>query len=143
MSNMKKIISVAVFSVVIAISGCVSKGYSGKGGMTKYSIAPEAYEYHYINGFTGVDAMGWDSNLQYAWSRAGAAMTCGIEFDKNLVISQMTKVYGQSDLIHELNGIIFHNLQSKKIKNFCSLSRVKEVNEVISKLERGDFPKYF
>jgi len=140
---MKKTISIAIISAAVAISGCASKGYSGKGGMTKNSIKSEAYEYHYKNGFTGVDAMGWDPNLQYAWSRAGAAITCGIKFDKKLVLSQMTKVYGQSDFIHELNGVGFHHLQSKKAKGFCNPSRVNEIKEVIPKLEKGNFPKYF
>ena len=128
---MKKSISIAIISAVLSVSGCASKGYSGKGGMTKYSIESEAYEYHYKNGFTGVDAMGWDSNLQYAWSRAGAAITCGVKFDKKLVLSQMTKVYGQSDFVHELNGVDFHHLQSKKSKNFCNPSRVNEIKEVM------------
>jgi len=140
---MKKAVLIAVVLAVLGISGCVSKGYSGKGGMTKYSIAPEAYKYHYKNGFTGVDAMGWDSNLQYAWSRAGAAITCDIKFDKKLVLSEMTKVYGQSDFVHELNGIDFHHVQSEKIKGFCNPSRISELKEVMPKLEKGDFPRNF
>ncbi len=86
--------------------------------------------------------MGWDANLQYSWSRAGAALTCGIKFDKKLVVSQLTKVYGKSDFVHELNGIDFHHLQSKKIKGFCNSSRVNEIKLILPKLERGEFPKY-
>ncbi|UJF24456.1 hypothetical protein L0B52_09025 [Suttonella sp. R2A3] len=140
---MNKTISIAIISAVVAISGCAPQGYSGKGGMTQYSITSEAYEYHYKNGFTGVDAMGWDANLQYVWSRAGAAITCGIKFDKKLVLSQMTKMYGQSDFIHELNGVDFHHLQSKKAEGFCTPSRINEIKDVMPKFEKGDFPKYF
>jgi len=140
---MKKIMLITIISTIAAISQSEAQEYSGKGGMAAYSIKSDVYEYHYKNGFTGVDAMGWDSNLQYAWSRTGAAVTCGIKFDKKAVLSQMTKVYGQSAFLHELNGVDFHHLQSKKVKEFCSLSRVKEIKEVMPKFEKGDFPKYF
>jgi|GEM_PF-1322039 len=128
---------------VVFVFGCATTEYSGKGGMTAYSIKPEVYEYHYEHGFTGVDAMGWDPNLQYAWSRSGAAITCGIQFDKKAVINNMIKEYGESEFVHDMNGIMFHHLQSKTIKNFCNSSRVNEIKLVLAKLEKGDFPKYF
>ncbi len=140
---MKRVFSLALLSGVIAITGCATKQYSGKGGMTAYSIKPEVYEYHYQHGFTGVDAMGWDSNLQYAWSRAGAAITCKIPMDEKLVLSNMTKEYGQSDFIHKLNGVGFHNSQSKKVSDFCTAERISEIEGVISKIESGQFPKKF
>ena len=140
---MNNVLLVAIMTSLVAVPVCASEEYSGKGGMTKYSIKSDAYEYHYKNGFTGIDAMGWDANLQYAWSRAGAAITCGIEFDKKSVLSQMTKAYGQSDFVHELNGVDFHHMQSKKVEGFCNTSRVEEIEEVMPKLEKGQFPQYF
>ncbi|MDT8403637.1 hypothetical protein [Sulfuriflexus sp.] len=107
--------------------------------MTDYKITAEAYEYHYKNGFTGVDAMGWDSGLQYAWSRAGAALTCNIEYKKDRVLSEMSKKYGNPPIIHEINGVSFHHAQSKRIKSFCTKERIDELEMVIPKLERGEF----
>jgi hypothetical protein len=142
-NEMKK--STMLISLINAalITGCATSGYTGKGGMTAYSIEPEAYEYHYKHGFTGIDAMGWDPNLQYAWSRSGAAMTCGIQFDKKLVIKNMIREYGKDELTHDMNGIMFHHLQSKKIKNFCTTERITEAKKVVSGLEVGSFPKLF
>lgn len=134
---------ISLLIVVTIVTGCTSSEYSDHGGMTKYDIRSDAYEYHYKNGFTGVDSLGWDANLQYAWSRAGAALTCDITFDKKLVISQMIKIYGESEVVHELNGIYFHHLQSKKISYFCNADRINEIKSVMPKFENGYFPKYF
>ena len=148
---MKKL---SVFSVMIlmglvgyASTGTTSiksaSGYSGVGGMTAYDIKPEVYQYHYDHGFTGVDAMGWDANLQYAWSRAGAGITCQINFDKDKVISQLINAYGEEEIIHDMNGIMFHHLQSEKITNFCTADRVQEIKTVIANIEQGKIPKPF
>lgn len=128
---------------VFALSGCVSDQYSGKGGMTKYSVTDEAYVYHYKNGFTGEDAMGWDPNLQYAWSRAGAALTCGVAMDKSAVLAHMSQQYGQDEMIHEMNGVDYHHMQSKSIADFCTPERLSELNQVIPQLESGQFPDVF
>jgi hypothetical protein len=111
---MRKTIPVAMLTAILALSGCAFKECSGKGGMTKYSIKSDAYEYHYKNGFTGKDAMGWGYSLQYARSRAGTAVTCDITSDKSLVLSHTTKTYGQNAFVHELNGINFYTLKVKK-----------------------------
>lgn len=140
---MNKIVFMALLSGLMVVSGCASKKYSGEGGMIAYSIKPDVYEYHYQYGFTGVDAMGWDPNLQYAWSRAGAALTCNIPINEELVLSNMTKEYGQFDLIHKLNGVDFHNLQSKNIAEFCTADRVAEIRSVVPRMESGEFSKKF
>lgn len=142
--------------LVLVISGtmlCASAlaEYSGEGGMTERDIKPEAYIYHYEHGFTGVDAMGWDPNLQVAWSRTGAAKTCDISIDKEKIIDNLIRTYGDpaktSDfferIVHDTNGIEFHHLQSKKIDGFYSADRVSEINSLIPKFEQGEFPKRF
>ncbi len=111
--------------------------------MTAHSIKPEAYEYHYENSFTGVDAMGWDPNLQYAWSRAGTAMSCDIHFDKEIVIKNMISKYGHDRFVHDMNGIMFHHMQSRKIDEFCSKDRIEEAKKVVTDLEAGVFPVIF
>lgn len=118
--------------LVMVLSSCISNDdYSGTGGMTEYSIKSNAYLYHYKNGFTGVDAMGWDPDLQHIWSRLGAALTCGISFDKPYVVKRLKDKYGHSEIVHDMNGIQFHYLQSKKIANFCTPERITELEKVI------------
>ena len=139
----KKVGLMLVSTVLVLSSNTVFAKYSGVGGMTKHKIKSKVYKYHYDNGFTGIDALGWDSNLQYAWSRTGAALTCNIEIDKQLILKKMTEKYGQFDFIHDVNGVGFHHLHSKKVKKFCTEERVKEILEVIPKFEVGDFPELF
>ncbi|MCW8889839.1 MAG: hypothetical protein OQL20_04185 [Sedimenticola sp.] len=103
--------------------------------MTARSIKPDVYEYHYKNGFTGVDAMGWGPNLQYAWSRIGAGITCGIPFNKDALVDKLVAKYGHSEFVHDMNGIMFHHMQSKKIDSFCTADRLEEVKQIISETE--------
>ncbi|EJL79253.1 hypothetical protein PMI12_00942 [Variovorax sp. CF313] len=117
--------------------------YRGKGGMGAYKIESNVYEYHYDKGFTGPDAMGWDPNLQFAWSRLGAAKTCGIPYDRPNAVAQLIKKYQQDALMHEMNGIDFHAAQSKANPKFCALERVEELKAVIPAFEKGDFPARF
>jgi hypothetical protein len=123
--------------------GCSSapQTYSGKGGMTAYSIQPEAYLYHYQNGFTGADALGWDPNLQFAWSRLGAAKTCGIKVDQEKAVKILIEKFGSETWVHEMNGINFHSSQSKAIAGFCTPERLSELQERLPQFERGEFPK--
>ncbi|MDO4894910.1 hypothetical protein [Moraxella sp.] len=148
---------VALSAIVLFMVGCASTGatsihgttkgeygnYSGKGGMTAYHIDDNAYKYHYDNGFTGVDAMGWDSNLQYAWSRTAGAKTCGMTVDSKKIVSLLTKKYGYSELVHEINGVEFHFLQQSKIKDFCNEQRVTELKQIIPQMTNGQFAKKF
>lgn len=137
--------------VVVAFCSSAMAEYSGQGGMTKKDVTDEAYLYHYEHGFTGEDAMSWDPNLQFAWSRAGAAQTCGIAIDKEKIIDNLVKTYGDSSkvddfmerFVHDMNGIGFHHVQSKSIDGFCSADRVSEIKSLVPKLEQGDFPKNF
>ena len=139
----KKTTLLILLTILVFGSTAVLAKYSGVGGMTKNKIKPKVYLYHYDNGFTGVDAIGWNPNLQYAWSRTGAALTCNIEINKELILEKMAEKYGHSTFIHEINGVGFHQLHSKKVKKFCTEERVNEILSVIPKFESGDFPEIF
>ncbi|MES2889449.1 MAG: hypothetical protein V4739_15755, partial [Pseudomonadota bacterium] len=118
----------------VGLTGCVATAptaYAGKGGMTARKITPQAYLHHYENGFTGPDAMGWDPNLQFAWSRLAAAKTCSVPYAQEQAVSALVKKYGQETFVHELNGINFHHLQSKGVPGFCTPQRVAEVKALV------------
>ena len=85
-------------------------GYLGHGGMTAYDIAPNVYEYHYDHGFTGEDAMGWKPELQFIWSRFGAAEACGLPYDS------------------------VHAAQAKANANFCTPKRVQQLKRELSEI---------
>jgi len=129
-----------------ALVACVAtapKPYGGTGGMTAYKIPPEVYEYHYERGFTGPDAMGWDVNLQFAWSRIAAARTCGIAFSQESVVAALIKAFGHDKLTHELIGIDFHRVQNMGVANFCNPGRIAEARQLVPRMELGEFPKRF
>lgn len=117
--------------------------YRGKGGMTAYDIKPNVYEYHYDKGFTGVDAIGWDPNLQFAWSRLGAAKTCGVPFDQSKAVAALIAKYQQDKMTHEMIGIDFHAMQTKANPAFCTAERVEELKRVVLGFQDGDFPTKF
>ncbi len=108
--------------------------------MTAYDIKPDVYLHHYDKGFTGVDAIGWDPNLQFAWSRTGAAKTCGIKFDQGKIVDQLQAKYDISKVMHEINGINFHHMQSKKVAGFCTPERMREIHQYMPRFLIGDFP---
>ena len=119
-------------------------GYKGRGGMAAYAIKPNVYAYHYDKGFTGPDASGWEPNLQFAWSRIGAARSCGVMFDEGLVVTQLEAKYAQGETVHRMVGIDFHAAQSKaNAAAFCSAERVSELRDLLPMFERGDFPRRF
>jgi hypothetical protein len=117
--------------------------YSGKGGMSAYKISPDVYINHYENGFTGSDAMGWDPNLQLAWSRFAAAKTCSVPYSPERAVAALIDKYGHDKLTHELIGMDFHHLQSRGVPGFCSQERVAEIKTMIPAMEAGKFPKRF
>ena len=127
----------------LLISGCATSTYNGKGGMTAHRIKPEVYSHHYEKGFTGPDAMGWNPNLQYAWSRMGAAKTCGVAVNQELVVKKLIAVFEQDPLTHNTIGIDFHHMQSKAIPSFCTPSRIAELKALVPRFEAGEFPKPF
>lgn len=141
---MNRFITMAGFSVLI-LTGCASSDrperpiYEGSGGMTQWNILPEAYLYHYESGFTGIDALGFNEQLQTVWSRLGAAKTCGISFDKNLIISQLINRYSYKAITHELNGIGFHSVQSRKVPQFCDAQRAEDINNAVNRYLKGNF----
>jgi len=133
----------------ILLSGCIGferksetpalPQYAGSGGMTEWNIKPEAYLYHYENGFTGSDALGWPEQLQFVWSRLGAAANCQIDFDKPQMVTRLQQHFGESYATHELNGIGFHRIQSHKVPLFCSEERMKKIEYQLKKYHRGAF----
>ncbi len=137
----------AVFIVMATVSlNVVAQDYGnylGKGGMSAYDIKRNVYEYHYDKGFTGEDAMGWDPNLQYAWSRLGAAKTCNVSYPSEKIIEQLIAKYGENTLTHEMVGINFHAAQSKANPSFCTLTRIDEIKDLLPAFEAGNFPKKF
>lgn len=138
--------------IVIMVASLVSSGasladYQGKGGMAMYDVSSEAYVYHYENGFTAEDAMSWDPGLRFVWSRVGAAKTCGVSFNKEKIIDLLIVEYGDPSMKddfmerfkHDMNGIEFHYLQSKKIDGFCSDGRLDEIKRLVPMFEAGGF----
>ncbi len=130
-------------AIAIALCSCAANTYSGRGGMTAYKIRPEVYTYHYEKGFTGPDAMGWDPNLQYVWSRVGAAKTCGVTINRDAVLKKLVAKFGDSPIMHEMNGIDFHYMQSRGIAEFCTPARVSELKAIAPKLEAVQFPQLY
>lgn len=141
---MNRFITTACFSTLI-LTGCASSEktelpiYGGTGGMTKWNILPEDYLFHYETGFTGIDALGYDEQLQKNWSRLGAAKTCGIFFNKQLIISKLISQYGENAITHELNGIGFHSVQSRKVPQFCNTQRVEAISKSVNRYLKGYF----
>ncbi|WP_019622004.1 hypothetical protein [Amphritea japonica] len=137
--------TVATCFFTLILAGCAtpekpeSPIYGGTGGMTEWNILPNVYLFHYENGFTGVDALGYDAKLQSIWSRLGAAQSCDIHFDTQIMISKLINQYGETAITHELNGIGFHRVQSRRIPKFCDKQRVGEINKAVKRYKRGDF----
>lgn len=107
--------------------------------MTQWNIKPEVYLYHYEHGFTGVDSLGYNEQLQTVWSRLGAAATCRIHYDKYQMIQLLIKQFGEKAITHELNGIGFHRVQSRKVSQFCDPWRIKEINASLRRYQQGWF----
>lgn len=141
---MKRFITAACVSILI-LTGCASSDkpeqpvYTGIGGMTKWNITPSDYLFHYNNGFTGIDALGYNEHLQTVWSRLGGAQTCGIDFDAQSMIYKLIVKYGETTITHELNGIGFHSVQSRKVPKFCDISRIREINKALTRYNKGYF----
>lgn len=100
----------------------------------------EAYPAYYDEHFTGTEADGWDPALQYAWSRLGAARTCGIDYPGELIVDRLVARFGQNRLTHTRVGIEFHHQQSHAHPGFCTHERVTEIEAAIPAFAAGDFP---
>jgi hypothetical protein len=117
------------------------EGYSGHGGMSAYRITPEIYAYHYDHGFSGGDAMGWDPQLQFVWSRVAAAKACGVgAVPESAIVAKLVARYGQSDTVHEMVGIGFHQAQIEAAKaQFCTATRLDQVWALLPQFVQGQF----
>ncbi len=142
---MQRKLSLAIVTLGFIISGCslINSHPTNSTSHASDGIAAADYVKLYDNGFTGKNAMGRDPNLNYAWSRTAAASTCGIEYNKDNVVSYMSTHFGESTWTHELDGIGFHYIQSSEIPNFCTKKRISEIEKLIPNFEKGDFPKKF
>ena len=89
--------------------------------------------------------MGWDPNLQYAWSRTGAAQACKVPVNEDKVLTKMVAVYGHDkEFTHKINGVTFHRAHAAMLgPDFCTPERVEELKTVIPQFEAGNFPKKF
>ncbi len=141
--HIMKGICLLLLTLSCAIAADPYDGYSGQGGMTSNAISFNAYAYHYDKGFTGPDAMGWDPNLNYAWSRIGAAVACKIPFSKDKMMKQLVAKFKEDTFTHEIVGIQFHAAQIEANKEFCTKEHVTELKQVIPQFEKGNFPKKF
>lgn len=135
----------AFVCVVITFPGVAADygTYKGKGGMSAYKIEPNVYEYHYDKGFSGPDAMGWNPNAQFAWSRVAAAKACGIDVSVEKLLPLLIVKFGEDKLVHEMIGIGFHEAQIKANSKFCNPERVEELKTVIPEFNSGAFPQKF
>lgn len=140
---MKLLPRTSPFILAALLAACAAPPYRGSGGMTAYDIKPEVYAYHYEHGFTGVDAMGWDPNLQQAWSRLGAAKTCGVPFDDEALLARLIARFGHDRLTHGMNGVDFHHQQSQRVPGFCSAARMAELRAAVPAMAAGRFEQRF
>ena len=143
---MKTTQQIALIALLLAVSSVFAQadygGYKGRGGMAAYAIKPNVYAYHYDKGFTGPDASGWDPNLQFIWSRIGAAQACKVPYDDPAVFKLLEAKYPHGEMVHRMVGIDFHAAQSKaQAAAFCSAERVAELRTALPAFERGEFAK--
>ncbi|CAD0352250.1 hypothetical protein [Xanthomonas hortorum] len=138
---MKALIAVAISALSgVAMAGDVPPGYAGVGGMTLQEIDPAIYAYHYDHGFVGEDAMGWDPALQFAWSRIAAAKVCGQQpVEQEAIVAKLVAQYGQDAVVHQINGIEFHEVQMRASSAFCTATRGAEAVAVVPAFATGDF----
>ncbi|MEA5122772.1 hypothetical protein [Xanthomonas floridensis] len=123
----------------LAVAQDVPPGYSGQGGMTLQEIDPAIYAYHYDHGFVGEDAMGWDPALQFTWSRIAAAEVCAQQAPSDALIAKLVEQYGKDAVVHQTNGIGFHEAQMRAAGTFCTPTRSAEATAVVPAFAGGDF----
>ncbi|MCC4604090.1 hypothetical protein [Xanthomonas campestris] len=133
-----------IAAVLLALPGLVvaqdvPPGYAGQGGMTLQEIDPAIYAYHYDHGFVSEDAMGWDPALQFAWSRIAAAKVCAQQSPSDALIAKLVEQYGKDAVVHQTNGIGFHEAQMRAAGTFCTPTRSAEATAVVPAFAGGDF----
>lgn len=134
-------ILLSLFGAVAVVDAQDYQGYEGKGGMLAHKIEPFVFEYHYDHGFTGEDVMGWDPELNFAWSRLAAAEACsGMDISKEALIELLVDRYGHSTVVHEVNGIEFNYAQIMANPDFCTPSRTEEAIRWVSDFAEGGLP---
>ncbi len=125
----------------LAVAQDVPLGYAGQGAMTLQEIDPAIYAYHYDHGFVREDALGWDPALQFAWSRIAAAKVCAQQSPSDALIGKLVEQYGKDAVVHQINGIGFHEAQMRAAGTFCTPARVAEATAVAPAFAAGDFSK--
>ncbi|PPV04905.1 hypothetical protein XBLMG947_3877 [Xanthomonas bromi] len=123
----------------LAVAQGLPLGHAGRGGMMLQEIDPAINAYHYDHGFVGEDAMGWDPVLQFAWSRIAAAKVCAQPSPSDAVIGKLVEQYGKDAVVHQINGIGFHEAQMRAAGTFCTPARVTEATTVAPAFAAGDF----
>ncbi|MCC4620820.1 hypothetical protein LL965_12255 [Xanthomonas cassavae CFBP 4642] len=123
----------------LAVAQDVPPGYAGQGGMTLQEIDPVTYAYHYDHGFVGEDAMGWDPALQFTWSRIAAAEVCAQQAPSDALIAKLVEQYGKDAVVHQTNGIGFHEAQMRAAGTFCTPTRSAEATAAVPAFAGGDF----
>ena len=78
--------------------------------------------------------MGWKPELQFIWSRFGAAEACGLPYDSEAVLAALQQKYGHDRFVHEINGVSFHAAQAKANANFCTPKRVQQLKRELSEI---------
>ncbi|MBA0283165.1 hypothetical protein D7Y44_08480 [Stenotrophomonas maltophilia] len=121
----------------------VAQAYSGHGGMKAKRISSEVYAYHFDNGFTGEDAMGWDPDLQFAWSRLAAARACKVSVDEGAALEYLAKKFDQDPVMQEIVGVGFHEAQIRSNSSFCTQARIDSTNELVEELKANDLKSRF
>lgn len=142
-SHEKSLIFPALVAIATSALAADYGTYKGKGGMAAYKIESNVYEYHYDKGFTGPDAMGWNPNTQFAWSRIAAAKVCGVTVSVEKLLPLLLEKFGEDKLVHEMIGIGFHEAQIKSNPKFCTQERIDELKTAIPDFNSGAFPKNF
>ncbi|MEE9454190.1 MAG: hypothetical protein V3V13_07400 [Paracoccaceae bacterium] len=135
---MQKFISVTGVLVLAALglSACEDAGDTA-GSMSDYDISQDVYTRAYDSGFNrAADRLGWPTEVQFAWSRLGAGLTCGAGIDrKHAVAALALKFPDISSVTHDLNGLGFHTVQSRKVDGFCTPARMQALESVVAQYQ--------
>jgi len=140
--------NVLLFVFLIGLQSCAPSKprlFEANGtGMEARDIDSNVYLKNYDEGFKNHKTSGWDPNLQFVWSRLGAAKELGIKYNEDVVIKQLVRKFGQDPMVHKMVGIGFHQAQVRKAKaQFSTRERVNEIRSLLPAYEKGEFSRGF